>query len=134
MVSRNSRVSWSSHQRAARREAGALTTEVVVAMAILTIAMMPLAYTFSSAQKVLKNSYQRAVAMELVDGEMEILMAGEWRCFKEGTQAYEFHGDSVTNLPPGKATLRIAGRHLRLEWLPEKQRTGGAVVREADVK
>jgi hypothetical protein len=117
-----------------RRDSGALMTEVVVAMAILTIAMMPLAYTFSSEQKVLKNAYQRGVAMELVDGEMEILMAGEWRGFKEGTQPYEFQGASATNLPPGKATLTITGKHLRLEWRPAKQRTGGAVAREADVK
>jgi hypothetical protein len=117
-----------------RGEAGALMTELVVGMAILTIAMMPLAYTFSLEQKVVKNSYQRAVAMELVDGEMEILMAGEWRGFKQGTQPYEFHGESATNLPPGRATLTITGKHLRLEWLPEKQRTDGDVLREADVK
>lgn len=117
-----------------RSEAGALMTEIIMAMAILTIAMMPLAYTFSSEQKLAKSAYQRAVAMELVDGEMEILLAGGWRGFKDGAQPYEFHGAAATNLPPGQATLTITGKHLRLEWLPDKQRAEGRVLREAEVK
>lgn len=108
--------------------------ELTVAMAILTIAMLPLAFSFQQEEKLLRSSYQRAVAMELVDGEMEILLAGEWRSFQQGTQDYLFRGASVTNLPPGKATLTITGKHVRLDWLPAKKTSGGEVVREADVK
>ncbi len=98
-----------------------LATELIVAMSILVLAMMPLAYSFAQEQKLVRNSYRRAVAMELIDGEMEILMAGEWRAFNPGAQPYSFHAASATNLPPGKATLTITGRHLRLDWQPEQK-------------
>ncbi|MDB6112006.1 MAG: hypothetical protein JWR69_3756, partial [Pedosphaera sp.] len=57
------------------RRCGALSTELIVAMAILVIAAMPLALSFAQEGKVLRQSYQKAAAMELVDGEMEILLA-----------------------------------------------------------
>lgn len=118
----------------ARWESGALTAELVVAMAILVLAMLPLGYSFVQEEKLLRGSYQRAVAMELVDGEMEVLLAGEWHAFKEGAQPYSFHAASATNLPSGKSVLTITGKHLRLDWLPEKKTSGGEVVREADAK
>lgn len=113
---------------------GALAVELLVAMAILVLAVLPLATTYPQEEKLLRSSYQRAVAMEIVDGEMEILLAGEWHSFKEGAQPYTFHQQSATNLPPGRAELTIAGRHLRLDWVPEKKSSGGEVVREADAK
>jgi len=120
--------------RTSPKERGALTTELIVAMGMLMIAMMPLAFSFPQEQRQVRSFYQRAVAMELIDGEMEILMAGEWRAFKEGTQPYPLQGESARNLPPGKAQLTITGRHVRLEWMPEKKASGGRVVREADAK
>jgi len=41
-------------------------------------------------------SYQRAVAMEIVDGEIEILAAGEWLAFKSGAQDTRFHSVAAT--------------------------------------
>jgi hypothetical protein len=117
-----------------KSQSGALATELMVAMAILVLAIIPLAFTYPQEEKLLRSSYQRAVAMELVDGEMEILRAGEWRAFKEGTQPYAFHAQSATNLPPGRVELTVAGKHLRLDWVPAKKSSGGEVVREADAK
>ncbi len=111
-----------------------LLTEAVVAMAIIAVAMLPLAYSISQEQKLLRAGYHRAVAMEIVDGEMEVLMAGEWRSFKEGAQDYIPHGLALTNLPPGKFQLTITGRHLRLEWSAAGKHQGGKVVREVTVK
>jgi len=37
-----------------------------------------------------------------VDGEVEVLLAGEWRAFKEGAQDYAPHALAVTNLTLGK--------------------------------
>jgi hypothetical protein len=116
------------------KTSGMLSTELMVAMAILIMAMMPLAFTFAQEQKLMRNSYRRAVAVELVDGEMEILLAGEWHHFNPGRQTYQLHGDAVKSLPPGKTTLTITGQHLRLEWQPDKKSSGGEVVREADTK
>jgi hypothetical protein len=108
------------------------TTELIVAMAILAIAMLPLLSVFVSTQKAARVSYQRAVAMEIIDGEMEILMAGEWHEFKPGEQPYALAAASLKNLPPGQALLTITGRHVRLEWLPGKKDSGGKIMREAD--
>jgi Tfp pilus assembly protein PilV len=116
-----------------RSQSGTLMVELVIAIAILGIAMLPLAYSVGQEHTLQRKSYQRAVAMELVDGEMEIMLAGQWRDFKEGTQPYSFHGESATNLPPGQAQLTIKGNHLRLDWTPDSN-AAGAVHREADVK
>jgi hypothetical protein len=115
-------------------ERGALMTEMVVAMALLIFALMPLAYSFAKEQRYLRSCYQRAVAMEFVDGEMEVLLAGEWRSFKNGIQQYQAHGLALTNLPPGTFELTVAGARIRLEWLPAVKDQGGKVVREATVK
>ena len=115
-------------------KSGSLATELMVAMAILVIAMMPLAYSFEQEQILVRNSYRRAVAMEIIDGEMEILLAGEWHSFSAGTQSYPLHAVSAANLPAGRTTLTIVGQHLRLDWQPDKKASGGEVVREADAK
>jgi len=116
------------------RESGALMTEMVIAMAILVIAVMPLGYSFVHDQKLLRTYYDRAVAMEIVDGEMEALTAGEWRSFSEGTHDYTVHANSLTNLAAGKFLLTVSSNRLRLEWTPGERDRGGRVVREAVVK
>ncbi len=114
-----------------RSETGALTTELLVAMALLTVALFPLAYSFGTEKRLARSYYQRAVAMEIVDGEMEVLLAGEWQSFKQGLQSYSVHCAAVTNLPPGKFQLELGKGKLRLEWLPALQMQGGPVAREA---
>lgn len=108
------------------REAGALMTELVIALAILASTMIPFSFSFLREQKVLKNYYQRAVAMEIVDGEMEVLQAGEWKNFSEGAHAYKTTAAAVKNLPEGKFTFTRHGEQLRLEWKSK----GVNVVRE----
>lgn len=123
-----------SPNRNRSHERGALMTEMVVAMALLLFALMPLAYSFAKEQRYLRANYQRAVAMEIVDGEMEILLAGEWRVFKDGAQPYQPRGNALTNLPAGRFELTLAGPKVRLEWLPAVKDHGGNVVREAVTK
>jgi hypothetical protein len=117
-----------------QRKSGSLMAELVVAMAILSLALMPLGYSFLKELRLMTISYQRAVAMEIIDGEMEILVAGEWHEFKPGAQAYPLQSQAARNLPPGSATLTVTGKHLRLDWRPERKATGGEVLREADAK
>ena len=117
-----------------RRERGVLNTDMIVALAIFVTAMLPLGYGWIQEQKVLRSHYWHAVAMEIVDGEMEILVAGEWRAFPEGTREYPVKAGAAKNLPPGKFTLTRTGQTLRLEWLPERGGSGGKVVREALAK
>jgi hypothetical protein len=108
--------------------------EVVMAMAILTIAVLPLGFALNSDAKLFRKTYQRAVAMEIVDGEMEILAAGGWRGIPEGSRPYGIHANAATNLPPGRFLLTRAGHHLRLEWSSAKKSGVGSVVREVTVK
>ena len=116
------------------RERGVLMTEMVVAMAIIVIAVLPLAFSIAYEQRLLRVEYNKAVAMEIVDGEMEVLAAGEWHAFKQGTQPYPVHAKAAKNLLPGGFELTITSRHLRLEWVPANQGEGGKVVREVTVQ
>ena len=106
-------------------------TEMMVAMGILVIAVLPLAFSVAQERRLLWACYNRAVAMEIVDGEMEVLLAGAWRTLPQGTQDYVPHAFAATNLPRGKFQLTVADRHLRLEWRPVNKDSGGKVVREA---
>ena len=63
------------------RKRGFLTVELVVAMAILLVAVFPLSYDFLRERQLSRACYYRAVAMEIVDGEMEVLQGGEWQAF-----------------------------------------------------
>lgn len=116
------------------RQCGAIITEMMVAMAILTIAVLPLGYTIRADARMLRASYQHAVAMEIVDGEMEILASGAWRDIPEGARPYGVHAKAATNLPPGRFLLTRAGNHLRLEWSSAKKSGIGTIVREVTVK
>jgi len=112
-------------------ECGSLMIEVATALAILTAAVIPLAYSFVQEQRVCRVYYWRAVAMEVVDGEMEVLAAGDWHNFKEGVNPHVVTAEAAKNLPPGKFVLSVHGKQLRLEWRPDNRRNGAPVVREA---
>ena len=115
-------------------EAGALMIELMVAIALLAIAVLPIGYSIASEKVLARSYYERAVAMEIVDGEMEVLLAGEWRNFSPGAHDYTIHANAATNLPDGKFLLTIASGKVRLEWQPAEKHHGGPVVREAVVK
>jgi hypothetical protein len=111
-----------------------LMTDLMVGVAIFTLALLPLAVSFSHEMKLVRASYWRGVAMEVVDGEIEILAAGEWRAYAEGQSEYAVNAPAATNLPPGRFELTKSGLHLRLEWQPAEHKGVGAVVREVTVK
>jgi hypothetical protein len=111
-----------------------LMVELLVAIALLAGAVLPLAYSIASEKRYARGLYQRAVAMEIVDGELETLAAGEWKAFTNGTQEYPVRAAALTNLPPGKFVLTVQDKNIRLEWRPAIKHHGGAVVREAKLK
>ena len=118
--------------RQSRRDAS-LLMELLVAMALLTGALLPLAYSMASEKRLARSAYQRAVAMEIVDAEMEILAAGEWRALKPGITEYSINAPAVTNLPPGRFLLSLETNRLSLEWQPAvKMRS--VVVREITLR
>lgn len=121
------------HFQAQSCRAAFLITELVMAMAFLALVILPLGYGFWHEAKLARAYYQRALAMEIVDGEMEILAAGQWRAYREGTQAYSVALDSSTNLPPGEFVLTLQPPLLRLAWQPQGKSRLGAVAREVSL-
>ena len=116
------------------RERGMLMADLFVAMGILAVAIMPLAFSYVRETRLLRAEYFRGVAMEIVDGEMEILVAGEWRNLPEGPQPYVVHAGAAANLPAGRFQLTKTGNHLRLEWASDRRQGIGTVVREVTFK
>ncbi len=114
-----------------RRDEGWLVVELMIALSIIVIAMIPLAFSFRSEQKLLRANYHQAIAMEIIDGEMEILHAGQWREFMEGEHPYRVTAEAATNLPAGAFFLGRTGATIRLEWRPREKGRGGVVFREA---
>lgn len=108
--------------------------DLAVAMAILALAIVPLGFSFARERQALRVEYLRSVADEIVDGEMEILAAGDWKNFPDGSHDYSVHAAAAASLPPGHFQLTKTGNHLRLEWTSDAKRGIGAVVREATVK
>ena len=120
--------------RPLRRSRGFLEVDLMIGLAILTLAVVPLGFAFARERQVLKIEYARSVANEVVDGEMEILAAGHWKDFPDGAQNYSVHANTVSSLPEGHFHLTKTGNRLRLEWNAYEKRGIGAVVREVTVK
>jgi hypothetical protein len=108
--------------------------DLIVGMAILTLAIIPLAFPLVRERQLLRAEYFRGVAMEIVDGEMEILAAGEWCDFPDGPQVYTVHAKAAARLPSGHFQLTKTGKHLRLEWTSDNRQGIGPVVREVTIK
>ena len=111
-------------------QSGVLMIELLVAMALVAGVVLPIAYSISYEKHYARALYQRAVAMEIVDGEIEVLAAGEWRSFTNGVQEYPVHAGAATNLPPGRFVLTLSEQKVRLEWRPAVKQHGGPVLRE----
>ncbi len=116
-----------------KRQQGLLEIDLAIALVILSVAILPLAFSFAREREALRADYCRAVANEIVDGEMEILAAGDWKNYPDGAQTYAVQSRAAANLPAGHFELTKNGNHLRLEWTPEKRQGIGAVVRETTV-
>ena len=112
------------------RRTGALMIEFLVAMALVMGALLPLAYSFAKEKRLARALYQRAIPMEIVDGEIEVLAAGSWKELTNGVSVFSVRALAATNLPPGRFLLTRADKRLKLEWRPEVKQHGGAVVRE----
>ena len=112
-----------------RRCSGVVTLELVVAIGILLTVMLPLAYSFVQEQRLARAYYIRAIAMQIVDGEAEVLAAGGWRAFPQGQHLYPVTAGAATNLPQGRFTLTITESEARLEWRPARASQGGPITR-----
>jgi len=125
---------FSPTQKTARQRRGFLMVDLAIAIIILSLAMMPLAYSVWQERQLLRIEYQRGVLAELVDGEAEILAAGAAWSLPDGTQPYPVKPSVAQALPPGTWLLTKHGQHVRLAWQPAGLSGIGSVTREFDVK
>ncbi len=111
-----------------------LMIELLAAMVLLGAALVPLAFSLAAEKRLARAYYQKAVATEIVDGELEVLAAGQWKRFPQGKSEYRVDALAVTNLPPGQFNLEVRDGLVRLEWKPAGRGHGGVVVREVRVQ
>lgn len=111
-------------------ERGMFLFEIMVALAILAIAIFPLAYSYQQEARLARAHYEHAVAMEIVDGELERLMAGNWSEIPEGTRPLKVTANSARNLPKGTFKTTRHGNHLRVSWKATVPGHHGEVSRE----
>jgi hypothetical protein len=107
---------------------------LLIALGLLLVTVLPLSYSFRSEQRLCRAYYYRAIAMEVVDGELETLVAGEWRAYAPGTHDYQPRAECAANLPRGRFVLTVNADRVRLEWRPAKRAGGGTIVREARIR
>src|SRR5205085_8683881 len=81
---------------------GFLNAELVIAVGILAAVMLPLGGVWYHEAKMLRVYYRDAVAMEILDGEMEVIAAGEWKAFPEGRHEMKPSNLAAKNLPAGR--------------------------------
>jgi hypothetical protein len=123
-----------SHRQARQASPGFLTTELFVAMAIITLALLPLIALYASESRLARACYERSVAMEIVDGEMELLLAGEWRSFATGTTNYPLNPVLRDHLPAGLLHLTLTDTEVRLVWAPDDLHHGGMITRTGRIR
>jgi len=111
-----------------QREKGVLMAELYAALAIFSMLVLTVAAPLAMDQSMVRTMTTRAVAMEIVDGEAELLAAGLWRNYGEGEQDYTVTCDAAKCLPPGRFVLRVDARSVGLEWR-EKIHDGREIVR-----
>lgn len=109
---------------------GVLQIDLMVGLAILAIALMPLGYSFVRERNLLRIEYYQSVINELVDGEMEILAAGAAKNLPDGAKNYPVSSRALDKIPAGHFQLTKTANHIRLEWLPDEKCGISPIVRE----
>lgn len=113
-----------------RRQAAILAADFVIAMTLVVLVVAPITHSWLNEQRVIRNYYFRSVAMQIVDGEMEILAAGAGQAVAEGAGEYQVTAQAAANLPPGRFLIERTGKKLTLRWRPDKRSHGSEVKRE----
>lgn len=112
-----------------RSQRGIVAADLAIALGIIALVIAPLTHSWVKEQQMMSGLYKRSIAMQIVDGEAEILAAGEWVELPSGSHPYAVAGAAVENLPDGKFIATRTTDSVKLEWIPTKRGYGGPVVR-----
>ena len=111
-----------------------LQLDVAVAITFLALVFIPLSISSSGDLDLARRHYFEAVALQLIDGEMDVLLAGERRKYTTGEHRITPVGEAVQNLPEGEFVLTVHDQKLTLAWVPTKGAKWGRVERVVELK
>ena len=111
-----------------------LQLDVAVAITVLALVFIPLSVSSSGDLDLARRQYFEAVALQLIDGEMDVLLAGERRKYTPGEHQIKPVGEAVQNLPEGEFVLTVHDQKLALAWVPTKRAKWGRVERVVELK
>ena len=111
-----------------------LQLDVAVAITFLALVFIPLSISSSGDLDLARRHYFEAVALQLIDGEMDVLLAGERRKYTTGEHRIKPVGEAVQNLPEGEFVLTVHDQKLTLAWVPTKRAKWGRVERVVELK
>ena len=111
-----------------------LQLDVAVAITVLALVFIPLSVSSSGDLDLARRQYFEAVALQLIDGEMDVLLAGERRKYTPGEHQIKPVGGAVQNLPEGEFVLTVHDQKLTLAWVPTKRAKWGRVERVVQLK
>ena len=111
-----------------------LQLDVAVAITVLALVFIPLSVSSSGDLDLARRQYFEAVALQLIDGEMDVLLAGERRKYTPGEHQIKPVGEAVQNLPEGEFVLTVHDQKLTLAWVPTKRAKWGRVERVVQLK
>ena len=111
-----------------------LQLDVAIALMVLALVFIPLSVSSSGDLDLARRHYFEAVALQLIDGEMDVLLAGERRKYTTGEHRITPVGEAVQNLPEGEFVLTVHDQKLTLAWVPTKRAKWGRVERVVELK
>ena len=111
-----------------------LQLDIAVAITVLALVFIPLSISSSGDLDLARRHYFEAVALQLIDGEMDVLLAGERRKHTTGEHRITPIGEAVQNLPEGEFVLTVHDQKLTLAWVPTKRAKWGRVERVVELK
>ncbi len=108
--------------------------DVMVAIVILMLVFIPLTVTSSSKLDLARRHHVEAVVLQLIDGEIDVLLAGEHEKYNFGEHRITPAGEAAEDLPKGDFILTLKKKQLSLVWIPVKQAKWGRIDREVNLK
>jgi len=111
-----------------------MSVDLVIAMSIFAVGFFSIAFVSTRELRLARAYYYDAVAMSLVDGELEVLAAGEWISLPEGVSGYTTRARAFDALPPGRLLATRRPDMVRLEWIPDRGGNGRRIVREFNLR
>ena len=111
-----------------------LQLDVAVAITVLALVFIPLSVSSSGDLDLARRQYFEAVALQLIDGEMDVLLAGERQKYTTGEHRITPVGEAVQNLPESEFVLTVHDQKLTLAWVPTKRAKWGRDERVVELK